>query len=77
MITIKKAKSENQMSKKMTSLGCTYLSSRDHNTDVWQRVQGNGHSDGFVRLSDGLFIKFEYFEDETVFTQVQVTATYE
>ena len=77
MSTIKQAKPENQMSKKLTQVGRTYLSSRDNNTEVWQRVQGNGHSDGFVRLSDGLYMKMEAIEDEIVFTQVQVTATYE
>lgn len=76
MITIKKAKPENQMTKKLTQVGKTYLPSDDA-AEVWQRVQGNGHSDGFVRLSDGLYVKFEAVDDDIVFTQVQVTATYE
>lgn len=76
MITIKKAKPENQMSKKLTQVGNTYLNSDDP-TEVWLRVQGNGHSDGFVRLSGGLYVKYESIDDDIVFTQVQVTATYE
>lgn len=76
MITIKKAKPENQMSKKLTKVGRTYLPSDDP-AEVWLRVQGNGHSDGFVRLSGGLYVNFESVDDDIVFTQVEVTATYE